>query len=99
MVRDGRESALVSWRADYVDDLGGYKMAEIYVLFAIIVLFVAFTGWREVEHRKQVDLLTSKLISRSYAEYATYKPVEDQKVEKKDKPKKKVNDPVLGEVY
>ena len=76
-------------------------MAEIIAISAVSVFFVmllGFIAWREVEHTKQVDVLTSKLMSRTYGEYASNKQVES-KEQKEPKPKKSVNDPVLGVTY
>jgi len=80
-------------------------MAEtlIFVLVSILgficLCLLGVLIWREVEHRKQVDVLTSKLMSRDYREYAVSKKTEKGKrEEKEEKPKANV-DSVLGSHY
>lgn len=78
-------------------------MADGYVVVLCVLWLTSlgFIAWREVEHRKQIDALTSKLMSKNYGEYACYKNEEKKEaVQKQDKTTKKhVNDPVLGNVY
>jgi len=73
-------------------------MAELIVVSVLFTLLLGFIAWREWEHTKQVDVLTSKLMSKTYGEYASYKQVES-KEQKEPKLKKHVNDPVLGDTY
>lgn len=75
----------------------------VLVLVCVIMLMgigdLIFMAWREVEHKRQIDILTSKIMSKDYAQYASYKPEENRKIEKPDngtaRPKRPA-DPVLG---
>ena len=77
----------------------------ITLLVCIVALMgvgdLIFMAWREVEHKKQIDTLTSKIMSRDYVQYATYKPEENKKIESRVNGEKRprVPDPVLGTTY
>lgn len=68
-----------------------------------VIAFLAFVVWRELENRKQVDVLTSKIMAKDYVEYASNHPSESLDLNgrpKNDKPKRRVMpDPVLGSDY
>ena len=62
---------------------------------------LGFIAWLKIEHRKEVDALTSKLMAKDYREYAHNRPQEISKAPKKEEKEKKntINDPQLGRVY
>lgn len=72
----------------------------------VAVLFLAFIVWREREHQRQVDALTSKIMAKNYVEFATYRPEETRaedsaSLKQSDEPAKPKQpfDPVLGRNY
>ena len=78
-------------------------------LVTLLVCVIAFMGvghllfmaWREIEHRKQIDSLTSKIMSKDYAHYASYRPEETKVVASKlnsERPRK-MNDSTLGGTF
>lgn len=73
----------------------------IITLPLITLTFLFYVGWREKEHRIQVNELTSKIMSKNYVEFATYRP-EETKVSKIEpvvaKPKRML-DASLGSTY
>ena len=72
------------------------------VIAAQAIFFVVFIGWREWSHQKLVDALTSKIMSKNYVEFSTYRPEELKAGEVKEKDDKRVvpiTDPVLGRVF
>ena len=66
---------------------------------SMAVLSLGFAAWREVEHRKLVDTLTSKIMSKNYGEFASFRQEEAKaKVQVVKEPQKKPYiDPVLGQ--
>ncbi len=76
----------------------GLVTALIAVVGVLALALLAFVAWREVEHRKQIDALTSKIMARDYREYAVLRPQELTPAQPPtNEPKlKRVVDPHLG---
>lgn len=67
----------------------------IVLCFGIMSLF----AWRELEHKKQIDELTTKIISRTAGEYASAENIKKAGAPQRETTKPKTSDPVLGAVY
>ena len=64
------------------------------LLLSLALMFLL--AWRESEHRKQIEELTSKLASKTLADYTAYKvQVDKEPVAKPEKPQRAM-DSVLG---
>lgn len=72
-------------------------MTEI-MLIGVIIVLLAFIGWRDWFYSRQVDTLTNKLMSHDYREYAIYNKPSEPKREAQPK-KEYPRDPVLGATY
>lgn len=72
-------------------------LSYILIISLVLVMFglLAFIVWNTLEHRKQVDELTSKLVARSYGEYVAGKNTKVVTPEKK-KDEKVIVDSVMG---
>ena len=79
--------------------------AMIYVLGGCVVFqslaLLGFLAWRESQHKKQIDELTSKIVARTLPEYAQAQKTLQPEVKVKPQPAGKVKliDPVMGAVY
>ena len=72
----------------------------VYVLIACVVIselaLLCFLGYRENEHRKQMDMITSKLIAKTLTEYSNARHVEKlEPMPPVEKPKRYI-DETLG---
>lgn len=67
----------------------------------LIIVGLAFLVWLEIEHRRQVDALTSKIMARDYVQYATHRKdeIRPPQAEVAKEKKKELVDPVLGRMY
>lgn len=78
-------------------------MAEWIVIVLVVTTAVlalallGFMAWREVEHKKQIDELTSKIMAKDYREYAIMQPKD--KIDKVVAPTRKISDQYLGQHY
>lgn len=72
------------------------------LVFVVAIMGIGdlvFMAWREVRHDKVVDSLTSKIMSRDYANFASYKPEENKTIIKNELSKNgrgEYTDPTLG---
>lgn len=75
-------------------------MTVLVVCIVVIAIgLMAIIVWREMEHKKQIDELTSKLVARSIGEYASARQAEKTVPPPKPEAPKKLKDPTLGSHY
>jgi len=78
---------------------------EIVVIILVVCLILISFGllgvmvWQNHDHRRQIDELTSKIVAKSLGDYAFARQTEKSKPEPKPEEKKKLKDPVLGDIY
>jgi len=68
----------------------------VLVLGFIFIALICFVSFREWAHQKQLNELTNKLMSRDFTEYTV---MTRKETPKKEQPKKKPVDPILGGLY
>ena len=76
--------------------------AIVYVLIACVVTselaLLCFLGYREHEHRKQMDEITSKLIAKTLTEYSNARHYEKSESQPRVEKPKKYLDETLGSI-
>lgn len=80
--------------------MDGLIVTLVVCLVTVCIGMLGFLAWRENEHRKQIDELTSKIMARSLNDYAIAKQTMSNPLQPKvEKQEKKISDPVLGLQY